>query len=238
MSVTGERADNKLTQAVSLLNAPIVNESDLFDPLNLINQQALSGKRRGAVVYVTRTSDGSLTTAVAQGSEPSDAWKIHTDFDASSLPVRKKIEVFYDAVSLALPTTESNLVSLLKTLTPTSGILTNFINTTSNKLNVYNDDASVTVKVNITGNWASSTDNRSMSLRFEGTNGNKLTFNRISNIIPDTLQFLTILSVDKGGNIATNGTAMMIQSFGSVFTATSILLTVEQVTAVSSITPV
>lgn len=152
--------------------------------------------------------------------------------------VRKKMEVYYSGLTLAIPTTTTNLVDLVKGLTPTSGALNAFFNTTTNKLNVYNDNTSVLFKINIVGTWTSTSQNRSMVLDFAGTQGNRLTANRVDNTAPDIIQFNTYFSVDADGNMVTNGTAPNIQSNGSVFTATAILITVEQTTGVASITPV
>lgn len=152
--------------------------------------------------------------------------------------VRKKMEVYYSGLTLAIPTTATNFIDLVKALTPTSGALNSFFNTTSNKLNVYNDNTSVFFKVNIVGSWTTTSQNRSMVLDFAGTQGNRLTVNRVDNTVPDTVQFSTHFSVDANGNMVTNGTAPSIQSNGSVFTATAILITVEQTTGVASITPV
>lgn len=152
--------------------------------------------------------------------------------------VRKKMEVYYSGLSLAIPTSSTNFVNLIKTLTPTSGALNSFFNTTTNKLNVYNDNSSVFFKVNITGTWTTTSSNRSMIMGFTGTNGNTLTVTRVENTSPDVIQFNTYFSVDASGNMVTNGAPITIQSNGSVFTATSILVTVEQVTNVAVITPV
>lgn len=152
--------------------------------------------------------------------------------------VRKKMEVYYSGLSLAIPTTATNFINLVKVLTPTSGTLNSFFNTTSNKLNVYNDNTSVLFKVNIVGSWTTASQSRSMVLDFAGTQGNRLTINRVDSTTPDTVQFSTYFSVDANGNLVTNGSAPSIQSNGSVFTATAILITVEQITGVSSIVPV
>lgn len=152
--------------------------------------------------------------------------------------VRKKMEVYYSGLTLDIPTTATNLVDLVKGLTPTSGALNAFFNTTTNKLNVYNDNTSVFFKINIVGTWTTASQNRSMVLDFAGTQGNRLTANRVDNTTPDIIQFNTHFSVDANGNMVTNGTAPSIQSNGSVFTATAILITVEQTTGVASITPV
>ena len=77
-----------------------------------------------------------------------------------------------------------------------------------------------------------------MIMSFTGTNGNTLTVNRVNDVVPDVIQFFTYFSIDAGGNIVTNGAPITIQSLGSAFTATAILITVEQVTKAASITPV
>ena len=46
---------------------------------------------------------------------------------------RKKSEVVYSGVSVTIPTAPTNLVSLLKTLTPSSGTLAPFFDTVNNK---------------------------------------------------------------------------------------------------------
>lgn len=157
---------------------------------------------------------------------------------ALDIPTRKKMEVYYSGLSLAIPTTATNFINLVKSFTPTSGSLNAFFNTSTNKLNVYDDDASVVFKVNITGTWAGMSNNRSMVMSFTGTNGNTLTVNRVNDVSPDVIQFFTYFSIDAGGNIVTNGAPITIQSLGSTFTATAILITVEQVTRAASITPV
>lgn len=154
------------------------------------------------------------------------------------LKTRKKMEVYYSGLTLTIPTTATNFVSLIAALTPTTGVLNSFFNTTSNKLNVYNDDTSVYLKVNITGSWTTTSNNRSMVMAFTGTQGNTLTVPRVDNTASDVVQFSTYFSVDAGGNLVTNGAPITIQSNGSTFTATSILVTVEQTTGVASITPV
>lgn len=241
MSVTGQRHVSHEIYMTSLLNASTLTPADLMNPQHPVNSRVLSGKERGARVWV-ELSDGSITEAVAQGDKTTDSWAW---LDPSTLPepvvlpVRKKTEVYYSGLSLAIPTTETNLITLLKTLTPTSGTLSQFFNTVSNKLNCYNDNSSLVFKINIVGSWTAATQNRNMRLNFLGTNGNTLIASRNdASITPEVVNFQIFFSIDKDGNIATNGTAPVIQSYGSVFTATSILLIAEQVTAVASINPV
>lgn len=241
MSVTGERGRNDKQLSSSLLNAGIVTQAVLEDPSSLINQRASSGKQKGAMVYVQLPS-GLLTTAVAQGPASTDAWEyVSSDMIPQQVivPTRKKMQVEYHGVSLVIPTTENNLISLLGTLgTPSVGTLSSFFNSTSNKLNAYNDNASLFFKLNLTGSWTSSSSNRAITLDFSGTVGNKLTANRVLTTNPDTIQFFTYFSIDKNGNIATNGTSPVIQAIGSTFTVTDILLVAEQLTTETAITPV
>lgn len=143
--------------------------------------------------------------------------------------VRQKSEVTWSGISLIIPTgTPINLINALKALTPTGGTLAPFFNTTDNKLHVFNQNMTVNFKLNLIGSWAGSTENRSMILNFVGTTGNTLTYSRDTTVTSDNVSFRTFLSVDQGGNIATNGTDITIVSNGAAFTATQVLLIAEQ----------
>lgn len=87
---------------------------------------------------------------------------------------RKKSEVVYSGVSVTIPTATTNLVSLLKTLTPSSGTLAPFFDTVNNKMVVFNENKTLFFKLSIVGTWPSGTANRSMQLTFSGS-------------VPDTL---------------------------------------------------
>lgn len=189
----------------------------------------------GTVVLATLGEDVDNPDGFATTTQVSN---LQTQVTALAQKVRKKMEVYYSGLTLDIPTTATNFINLVKALTPTSGALNSFFNTTTNKLNVYNDNTSVLFKVNIMGSWTSTSQNRSMVLDFAGTQGNRLTANRVGNTTPDIIQFNTYFSVDANGNMVTNGTAPSIQSNGSAFTATAILITVEQTTGVANITPV
>lgn len=189
----------------------------------------------GTVVLATLGEDVDNPGGFATTAQVSN---VQGQVTALAQKVRKKMEVYYSGLTLAIPTTATNLINLIKGLTPTSGALNTFFNPTTNKLNVYNDNTSVFFKINIVGTWTTTSQNRSMVLDFAGTQGNRLTANRVDNTAPDIIQFNTHFSVDANGNMVTNGTAPSIQSNGSVFTATAILITVEQTTGVASITPV
>lgn len=142
---------------------------------------------------------------------------------------RQKSEVTWSGISLVIPTgSPINLINALKALTPTGGTLAPFFNTTDNKLHVFNQNMTVNFKLNLIGSWAGSTENRSMILNFNGTTGNTLTYSRDTTVTSDNVSFRTFLSVDQGGNIATNGTELTIVSNGAAFTATQVLLIAEQ----------
>lgn len=143
--------------------------------------------------------------------------------------VRQKSEVTWSGISLVIPTgSPINLINALKALTPTGGTLAPFFNTTDNKLHVFNQNMTVNFKLNLIGSWAGSTENRSMILNFVGTTGNTLTYSRDTTVTSDNVSFRTFLSIDQGGNIATNGTELTIVSNGAAFTATQVLLIAEQ----------
>ncbi len=95
---------------------------------------------------------------------------------AGASSIRQKSECYFSGLSLVIPTTPTNLINLIKNLTHT-GSLAPFFNTTTNKLNVFNQNTTVTFKVNVIGAWSGASTNRSMTVDFPQTNGNSLTKN-------------------------------------------------------------
>lgn len=140
---------------------------------------------------------------------------------------RRKSECFFSGLSLAIPTTATNLINLIKALTHT-GSMSPFFNTTTNKFNVFNVNSTTTFKLNITGSWSGASSNRSMTVSFPSTNGNTLVASRDQAVTTDVLSFPTFFSVDENGSLATSGSDITIQSNGATFTATSILIIAEQ----------
>ena len=140
---------------------------------------------------------------------------------------RQKSECYFSGLNLVIPTTATNLINLIKAL-PHTGSLSPFFNTTTNKFNVFNVNATCTFKVNVIGAWSGSSTNRSMTIDFPQTNGNTLSKTRDAQVTVDALSFPTFFSVDKDGNLATNGSDITIVSNGATFTATAILLVAEQ----------
>ena len=141
---------------------------------------------------------------------------------------RKKSEVVYSGVSVTIPTAPTNLVSLLKTLTPSSGTLAPFFDTANNKMVVFNENKTLFFKLSIVGTWPSGTANRSMQLTFSGSVPDTLVSSRNAATTTDNILLATFFSVDKDGFLATNGSTLTIQSNGAAFTATTIKIIAEQ----------
>lgn len=141
---------------------------------------------------------------------------------------RKKSEVVYSGVSVTIPTAPTNLVSLLKTLTPSSGTLAPFFDTVNNKMVVFNENKTLFFKLSIVGTWPSGTANRSMQLTFSGSVPDTLVSSRNSATTTDNILLATFFSVNKDGFLATNGSTLTIQSNGAAFTATTIKIIAEQ----------
>ncbi|WP_337977449.1 tail needle knob protein [Edwardsiella tarda] len=146
--------------------------------------------------------------------------------------MRRKSECYFSGLNLVIPTTPTNLISLIKSL-PHTGSLSTFFNTTTNKFNVFNNDSTVTFKVNVVGSWAGSSSQRSMTVSFPSTQGNTLVESRDQAVTSDILSFPTFFSVDAGGNLALNGSDITIQSNGAAFTASAILIIAEQMVPAS-----
>ncbi|WP_097486932.1 tail needle knob protein [Escherichia coli] len=141
---------------------------------------------------------------------------------------RKKSEVVYSGVSVTIPTAPTNLVSLLKTLTPSSGSLAPFFDTVNNKMVVFNENKTLFFKLSIVGTWPSGTANRSMQLTFSGSVPDTLVSSRNAATTTDNILLATFFSVDKDGFLATNGSTLTIQSNVAAFTATTIKIIAEQ----------
>ena len=152
-----------------------------------------------------------------------------TRIDALEYAVtRKKSELVFTGVSLAIPTTVSNLITLLKALTPTSGTFAPFFDTVNDKMVVFNENKSLNFKLSLVGSWPGGTGNRSMELTFSGGVPDTLVNGRTSVTASDNVLLATFFSVDQGGFLATNGSTMTIKSNGATFTATTVKLIAEQ----------
>ncbi len=141
---------------------------------------------------------------------------------------RKKSEVVYTGISQVIPTTATNLITILKALTPSSGTLLPFFNTTTDKLTVYNENKTLNFKLSMIGSYPGGTTNRSMQLTFSGAVPDTLVASRNATTATDNILLATFFSVDQGGFLATNGSTITIQSNGAAFTATTIKIIAEQ----------
>lgn len=141
---------------------------------------------------------------------------------------RKKSEVIYTGISQVIPTTATNLITMLKALTPSSGTLLPFFNTTTDKLTVYNENKTLNFKLSMIGSYPGGTTNRSMQLTFSGAVPDTLVASRNSATTTDNILLATFFSVDQGGFLATNGSTITIQANGAAFTATTIKIIAEQ----------
>lgn len=152
---------------------------------------------------------------------------------------RRKTEVAWQGVTgmVLAADTDLNLVTLLKAIpqTPVRGTLAPFFNTTSNKLNAFNEGSTLTFKLNLTGTWSGGGTNSSMRLSFLGTIGNVLTAPRNAGETTDTVQLATFFSIDPDDFIALNGTTPIIRANTRAFTINSILLIAEQMTHLPNI---
>ncbi|WP_048224792.1 MULTISPECIES: tail needle knob protein [Citrobacter freundii complex] len=141
---------------------------------------------------------------------------------------RKKSEVVFTGISQVIPTTATNLITMLKALTPSSGTLLPFFNTTTDKLTVYNENKTLNFKLSMIGSYPGGTTNRSMQLTFSGAVPDTLVASRNSATATDNILLATFFSVDQGGFLATNGSTITIQANGAAFTATTIKIIAEQ----------
>lgn len=152
---------------------------------------------------------------------------------------RRKTEVFWQFTpgQTLAGDTDYNLINWLKTRpAPTSGTLGGlFFNTTTDKLNAFNDDASLRFKLGIGGIWTGGSSNRSMQIDFLGTNGNRLVESRNDAVTEDVLTMHTFFSIDRNGNIVNNGTAPILRVNGGPFAVVSVLLIAEQETYAQTI---
>lgn len=209
------------TQAIQLLDVRLTTAEAKIDVLRndvdyLIDE----------VADIETTLADHETRITANEAELSDH---ETRIDALEYATkRKKSEVVYTGISQVIPTTATNLITMLKALTPSSGTLLPFFNTTTDKLTVYNENKTLNFKLSLIGSYPGGTTNRSMQLTFSGAVPDTLVASRNSATATDNILLATFFSVDQGGFLATNGSTINIQSNGAAFTATTIKIIAEQ----------
>lgn len=141
---------------------------------------------------------------------------------------RKKSELVFTGLSLLIPTTPTNLITLLKAITPANGSFAPFFDIVNDKMVVFNENKTLNFKLVVVGSWASGSLNRSMSITFLGAVTDTITEPRYPGTTTDNCTFPTFFSVDKDGFLATNGSTITIVSNGSTFTANTVKLIAEQ----------
>lgn len=141
---------------------------------------------------------------------------------------RKKSELVFTGLSLLIPITPTNLITLLKAITPAGGSFSPFFDIVNDKMVVFNENKTLNFKLVVVGSWASGSLNRSMSVTFSGAVPDTLTEPRYPGTTTDNCTFPTFFSVDKDGFLATNGSTITIVSNGSTFTANTVKLIAEQ----------
>ncbi|MEG0868108.1 MAG: tail needle knob protein [Hafnia sp.] len=209
------------TQAIQLLDVRLTTAEGKIDVLRndvdfLIDE----------VAEIETTLADHETRITANEAELADH---ETRIDALEYATtRKKSEVVYTGISQVIPTTATNLITMLKALTPSSGALLPFFNTTTDKLTVYNENKTLNFKLSMIGSYPGGTTNRSMQLTFSGAVPDTLVASRNAATATDNILLATFFSVDQGGFLATNGSTITIQSNGAAFTATTIKIIAEQ----------
>lgn len=153
---------------------------------------------------------------------------------------RRKTEVAWANLSTPITLaadTNYNMVALFKAITdiPQRGTLAPFFNIATDKLNVYDEGATLTFKLNLEGAWAGGGTNSSMELKFLGTIGNDISAVRVAGQTSDTVSLPTFFSIDAGDYIALNGTEPILRANSRSFTINSILLIAEQSTHLPAI---
>lgn len=187
---------------------------------------ALHAQRLSAVEGRVDTLEGDVEYLLGEVADLEtraaalEAWRVYM--------TRQKAEVVYSGISLNIPTTPSNLLTLLGTLTPTSGSLSPFFNTTTGKMTALAKDLDLKFKLSIRGTFAGGSANRSMQLTFNIATPDTLVISRNDATTIDDLLFSTWFGVDDDGELATDGTTITIQANGSAFTATQIKLLASQ----------
>lgn len=141
---------------------------------------------------------------------------------------RPKSEVVYSGISLTIPTTATNFLTLLSTLTPTSGTLLPFFDVSTGMLVARNKNKDLNFKTSIRGTYTSASGNRSMQIVFGTTITDTIVVSRDAAVSTDDVFINTFFAVEENDNIVNPGITMMIKANGSTFVATQIKIIATQ----------
>lgn len=142
--------------------------------------------------------------------------------------LRPKSEVVYSGISLTIPTVATNFLTLLSTLTPSSGSLLPFFDVSSGRLVARNKNKDLNFKASIRGTYTSASGNRSMQIVFGTTVTDTIVVSRDAAVTTDDVFINTFFAVEENDNIVSPGITMMINANGSAFTATQIKIIATQ----------
>ncbi|EKO3523267.1 hypothetical protein K7V76_003141 [Vibrio fluvialis] len=147
---------------------------------------------------------------------------------------RQAAEVAYVGVSLNITTTEVNFLQLIGTLTPTSGTLSPFFDTTTGLMTALDKSKNLYFKLSIRGSYTNSSGARSMQFVFQSTLPNPpvipdtIVYTRDESVTQDNVFINTFFSVAQGDDLTNPGIEIMIKANGSPFVATDIKLIATQ----------
>lgn len=141
---------------------------------------------------------------------------------------RPKSEVVFSGISLTIPTTATNFLTLLSTLTPTSGTLLPFFDVSTGMLVALNKNKDLNFKTSIRGTYTSASGNRSMQIVFGTTVTDTIVVSRDAAVSTDDVFINTFFAVEENDNIVNPGITMMIKANGSTFVATQIKIIATQ----------
>ncbi|CAH0528415.1 hypothetical protein CTH30272_02099 [Allocatenococcus thiocycli] len=205
-----EANESKLADHESRISA---NETELAD-----HESRISANESQLANHETRISDNETTLADHETriSELED------------YVYRQKSEVVYSGISLAITTTQVNLLQLLGTLTPTSGSLSPFFDTTTGLMTGLNKDKNLYFKLAIIGTYDNSSGNRSMQFDFGTIVPDIIVRSRDASVSTDNIFIATFFSVETDDDITDPGIDILIKANGSGFTATQIKIIATQ----------
>lgn len=141
---------------------------------------------------------------------------------------RQKSEVVFSDINWTIGASQS-LIDSLADLEYT-GSFAPFFSVLDNKFKPLNFGSVCSFKLNLIGTWDASGGNQYLVLDFPGSTGNNLVYSKSPAMDADTISITTFFSVDENGNLATNGSEIMITAPEAAFVVTDLVLIAEQMT--------
>ncbi|AAQ81481.1 hypothetical protein 44RRORF163w [Aeromonas phage 44RR2.8t] len=166
-------------------------------------------------------SNGKMTTSLVSVSDL-DLIKDRT--------TRVKSELEWTGLNIDVTGTALNLVGALKAITPVYGSWAPMFDIINDKMvAAKNDDRTLLYKIAITGTFDNTSSTNALTLTTTiGSNIDVSSAVRLPNQNPQNINYISLISVDKNGNFATNGASLTLRSTTSDFTITRVRLIAEQ----------